>query len=485
MNTNAKLIPIPKINMDPFAGWNIAPKYKFIRLLGYGSYGSVCLAVNLKTELRVAIKKFTSVFEDTVKCKRILREIEILYSIDNPNIVKPLDVFMKEGSDIYLVIEIAQIDLLALARSSTFLVDSQVRIIMYRLLVALNFLHSGGIIHRDIKPANILINHDCTIKICDFSLGRSIIGLASSKFDCGLMLRRFPSLKLPEDSDDEAMFKETDEGEKTVHKTAHCDFLVNLEKIKYKTEYQEKIKTNEDIPTIKDLIETQKKETRTILLTSSKAWNHLYGRELTGHIATRWYRPPEIILIEKVYTTAVDMWSAGCVFAELLGMIEENQPVVINRSALFPGKSCFPLSPPENPTQTVIGMPTSPQDQLRMILGVFGHSCPPDLSFLNDQRAEDYVKALSEIQARTELRKRLPAADENTMDLLKKLLSFNPYYRITAKEALAHPYFKKVRNKKLELEIKEPVTLLTDTEKTNSLQILVNVVLNKVLKGKD
>lgn len=41
-------------------------------------------------------------------------------------------------------------------------------------------------------------------------------------------------------------------------------------------------------------------------------------RKLTDHVVTRWYRPPEIILIEKVYGPAIDVWSVGCIFAELL-----------------------------------------------------------------------------------------------------------------------------------------------------------------------
>lgn len=470
-------IPLPQINMDPIVGWDIGPKYIFLKPVGYGSYGSVCVAEDVKTKLCVAIKKFTNVFEDAVKCKRVLREIELLYSLNNPFVVKPLDVFMKQGTDIYLVMEMGQVDLLVLRRT-IFLVDKQVRVIMYRLLSALSYLHSGGVIHRDIKPANILINRDCSIRLCDFSLSRSIIGLNSSCFDCSLMLRKHPSLKLPEDSDDEAMYGETDEGIKTVPKTVHCDFQVNFEKSRSK----EEVKTDEDSLIVKELIEARRIDQRDILLRTAKAYNPMHERELSGHIATRWYRPPEIILLEKVYTTAVDMWSAGCVFAELLEMIAENQPVITHRSALFPGNSCFPLSPSENPTSKILGMPISPQDQLRTILGVFGQTCPADLSFLNDQRAEDYVKALSEVQSTTELRQRLPAADEDTMDLLKKLLSFNPYYRITAKEALAHRYFSKVRNKGQELEMTQPVVLVTDTERTDNLQILANKVFNKVLK---
>lgn len=43
-------------------------------------------------------------------------------------------------------------------------------------------------------------------------------------------------------------------------------------------------------------------------------------RVLTEHVVTRWYRAPEVILLEREYNTAVDVWSIGCIFAELLGM---------------------------------------------------------------------------------------------------------------------------------------------------------------------
>ena len=72
-------------------------------------------------------------------------------------------------------------------------------------------------------------------------------------------------------------------------------------------------------------------------------------RELTGHVVTRWYRAPEIILLEKDYGPAIDIWAVGCIFAELLGMMKENAPTFMDRTPLFPGKSCFPLSPPTEP----------------------------------------------------------------------------------------------------------------------------------------
>ncbi len=68
-------------------------------------------------------------------------------------------------------------------------------------------------------------------------------------------------------------------------------------------------------------------------------------RQLTGHVVTRWYRAPELILLEKDYGPAIDLWSVGCIFAELLGMMKESAPTYLDRRPLFPCKSCFPLSP--------------------------------------------------------------------------------------------------------------------------------------------
>jgi mitogen-activated protein kinase 1/3 len=55
-----------------------------------------------------------------------------------------------------------------------------VKSIVYDILCALNYLHSGNIIHRDLKPANILVNDDCTIQICDYGLARSMDGVQNT-----------------------------------------------------------------------------------------------------------------------------------------------------------------------------------------------------------------------------------------------------------------------------------------------------------------
>lgn len=107
-------------------------------------------------------------------------------------------------------------------------------------------------------------------------------------------------------------------------------------------------------------------------------------RELTGHVVTRWYRAPEIILLEKDYGPAIDIWSIGCVFAELLGMMKEHAPTFVDRKPLFPGKSCFPLSPAKQATEQRLGFPHSSADQLSVIFKVIGTPSEQDSSFVTD-----------------------------------------------------------------------------------------------------
>jgi len=83
---------------------------------------------------------------------------------------------------------------------------------------------------------------------------------------------------------------------------------------------------------------------------------------LTGHVVTRWYRAPELILLEKDYGESIDTWAVGCIFAELLSMMQDNYPNINDRKPLFPGGSCFPLSPDNSGAKNTSGMPYYPND---------------------------------------------------------------------------------------------------------------------------
>ena len=57
----------------------------------------------------------------------------------------------------------------------THLAEEQIKLIMYNLLTAIDFIHAAGLVHRDLKPANILVGSDCEIKLCDFGSTRPIL----------------------------------------------------------------------------------------------------------------------------------------------------------------------------------------------------------------------------------------------------------------------------------------------------------------------
>jgi mitogen-activated protein kinase 1/3 len=84
-------------------------------------------------------------------------------------------------NNLFLVLEYGQSDLKKLLKSSIFLSDLHIKTVIYNLLCGIKYMHSAKVIHRDIKPANILINEDCSVKICDFGLSRSIAGIEGSK----------------------------------------------------------------------------------------------------------------------------------------------------------------------------------------------------------------------------------------------------------------------------------------------------------------
>jgi mitogen-activated protein kinase 1/3 len=67
--------------------------------------------------------------------------------------------------------------------------------------------------------------------------------------------------------------------------------------------------------------ETKKNDMKNRLL-KTKDMRKNMKRHPTGHVVTRWYRAPEIILLEKDYGPAIDIWAVGCIFAELLGMMK-------------------------------------------------------------------------------------------------------------------------------------------------------------------
>ena len=171
-------------------------------------------------------------------------------------------------------------------------------------------------------------------------------------------------------------------------------------------------------------------------------------RQLTKHVVTRWYRAPELILIQP-YTSAVDIWSIGCIFAELLSMQEGNVPGYQDRKPLFPGGTCFPLSGEGDSIKADERL-----DQLSVIFSVIGSPSAEDIEAIG--KAGEYINALPKTNGKP-YEHLYPAADPNALDLLKKMLQFNPSRRVTAEEALEHEFFRGTRRKELERRATSPL----------------------------
>ncbi|KAH7344796.1 mitogen activated protein kinase-like protein [Rhizoctonia solani] len=129
---------------------------------------------------------------------------------------------------------------------------------------------------------------------------------------------------------------------------------------------------------------------------------------MTEYVATRWYRAPEIMLTFKQYTKAIDVWSVGCILAEML-----------SGKPLFPGRDYH--------------------HQLTLILDVLGTPTLDEFYAITTRRSRDYIRALP-FRKRRPFAQLFPNASPLAVDFLTKSLTFDPKKRITVEDALCHPY---------------------------------------------
>ncbi|XP_041990779.1 mitogen-activated protein kinase 20-like [Salvia splendens] len=305
--------------LEFFSEYGDASRFKIQEIVGKGSYGVVCSAVDTHTGEKVAIKKIHDIFEHLSDAARILREIKLLRLLRHPDIVAIKHIMLppsrREFKNIYVVFELMESDLHQVIKANDDLTREHHQFFLYQLLRALKYIHTANVYHRDLKPKNILANANCKLKICDF-------GLARVAFN--------------------------------------------------------------DTPT-------------TIF------W--------TDYVATRWYRAPELCgSFFSKYTPAIDIWSIGCIFAE-----------VVTGKPLFPGKNVV--------------------HQLDMITDLLGTPSMDTISHVRNEKARKYLTSMRKKQP-VPFAQKFPNADPLALRLLERLLAFDPKDRPTAEQALADPYFK-------------------------------------------
>ncbi|ODV98593.1 hypothetical protein PACTADRAFT_74127 [Pachysolen tannophilus NRRL Y-2460] len=162
------------------ANFYIDSRYQVQHVLGKGSYGTVCSAVDLKSRENVplAIKKVSDIFTKEVLLKRALRELKLMrYFKGHKNIINLLDldiIYIKPYDGLYCFQELIDYDLARVIHSSVQFSEFHIQNFFYQILCGLKYIHSADVIHRDLKPGNILVTIQGTLKICDFGLARGI-----------------------------------------------------------------------------------------------------------------------------------------------------------------------------------------------------------------------------------------------------------------------------------------------------------------------
>lgn len=389
-----------------FSDWKIQHAgYLCLRTLGRGSYGEVVEAFDKTRICKVAIKRIQNVFENKSDAKRVFREMSILKQLKHPQIINLIDVVCPDmdipslekhtdlnvqeraGSfddpttsrstsplrltdphalypalnDLYLVFERVDTDLYKLFGSPQFLSSAHIQLILFQLLSGVEYLHRLNVIHRDLKPANILLNENCTLKICDFGLARVVVESPSPTKD----------------------------------RSSPLDSTLGISECFQGTKLT---------------------------------------RRMTMHVVTRWYRAPELILCLPNYSFPADIWSAGCIFAELLGMQEESVPNPSGRIPLFPGRSCA-LSKDGHTTERHADR----SDQLDVIFDNIGTPTEEEIAEIADDDTKAFLRCKRK-RAPKDFAILYPGADPQALDLLRRMLSFSPTQRISIREALKHPY---------------------------------------------
>ncbi|KAI3388396.1 hypothetical protein SNEBB_003756 [Seison nebaliae] len=130
---------------------------------------------------------------------------------------------------------------------------------------------------------------------------------------------------------------------------------------------------------------------------------------LTEYVATRWYRAPEVMLNSRAYGKPMDIWSVGCILGEMF-----------TRRPLLPGDHYL--------------------DQITLIFQHFGSPSEEDIIAIQNPQARDYIRSLPHTRP-TSWSVKFNNAEDDAIDIMKKMLVFNPQKRITVEEALRHPYF--------------------------------------------
>ena len=304
---------------------------------------------------KVAIKKIKDAFSDSIDAKRILREMKLLRHFNShENIISIFDIMTvppntQQFNDIYIVTNLMESDLERIIRSRQVLTDQHFQYFLYQILRSLKYVHSANVLHRDLKPSNILVNANCDLAVCDFGLARgfhiegqdtlteyvvtrccSILLCSSLHFDCdcdyyfsaparAAVIRAVTPLPAPAppsssthclNSTIHTLLHRT--APHPMHPSLHISFLHHTSHSSCCTLFSP-VLPHSILPC--SALSCPALSCITHLTSSFHPTNSLYPRSPPP---PRWYRAPELLCESPHYGKGVDIWSVGCIFAELL-----------------------------------------------------------------------------------------------------------------------------------------------------------------------
>ncbi|KAM4131443.1 hypothetical protein ACJW30_01G176600 [Castanea mollissima] len=302
----------------------IIAKYEIQERVGSGAYSDVYKARRLSDNAVVALKEvhdYQSAF----------REIEALQILNSPNVVVLHEFFWREDEDAVLVLEYLRTDLASVIneakKEGRSIGVAQLKRWMLQILSGLDACHRNMIVHRDLKPTNLLVSDDGLLKLADFGQARILL-------EPGYVAAYNPQPYEQNTVNQENAFQppevlpETDNLCQEAYEIQEQGTISKEEYFRQLDEFKSKNVDETDEETNVHDGDTSCLATCTTSDIEDDPFKNSYSYEaegggddgqgcLTSCVGTRWFRAPELLFGSTDYGLEIDLWSLGCIFAEL------------------------------------------------------------------------------------------------------------------------------------------------------------------------